>query len=192
MPAEGSNVADGGHETQKLGPDNGRVVAVIGLVFGVVAVVTILQDGPGDGALGFVAVVLVLMVLIWSVLLRPAVFLGSTTLRLRNAFVDVFIPLASVEAVSVRQMMVVHTVDRGFHSTALTRHRRELTKRDQGKVSVDPLNNFADFVEERINARAEDARARGDEVGPTRRRPAWAEISALAVLLVAAAVFFAR
>lgn len=189
MAARGSASADHGQETERLGSNNGRVIAWIGLGFGVLAIVMALQGGLDRASVANVLIVLLVMVVVWCVLLRPAVFLDAETLRLRNGFGDVRIPLASVDAVTVRQMLVVHTRGGGgFRSTALTRGRREMMDYDRGKRQPNPIKSHADFVEERIHARADDARSQGAEQADPVQTPAWPEVGAILTLSVAVLV----
>lgn len=176
--------------TEKFGSSSGRVLGWIGLAFGVFAVVMVLQDWPSRSALASLLIVLLVMVVVWSVMLRPAVFLDEATLRLRNGFSDVRIPLASVDAVVIRQVLVVHTKDGGpsFRSTALTRTRREMMRHDTGKAQHNPAENYADLVEERIHVRSDHARARGVEAGDPVRTPAWPELGVILALATGALV----
>lgn len=187
MAGEGARVTGTSGKVEKHASSGGRILAWIGFGFGVLAIGLALADGLDRAAITSVLVVLLAMVGVWCVMLRPAVILDGATLRLRNPLSDVRIPLAAVDAVVVRQMLVVHTRGGGpsFRSTALTRSRREMMKYDAGKREHDPAESYADLVEERIHVSADNARDLGLEAGSPTRTPAWPEVAAIMVLSLA-------
>ena len=144
--------------------------------------------GASAGHVALMAVVAWMVAVAWAVLLRPAVHVRGDDLVLRQPFSNVAIPLVLVEAVTIRLFMVISTPGRVLHSSAFTRTRRELDRRDKGKVAADPAKHYTDMVEQQITQLAKDARDRQVPAGPITRTPAWLEIALVVVLTVAAGI----
>jgi len=149
----------------------------------------------------------------WMAMLRPRISLVGEDLELRNMTETVTIPLAAVEELAVRQLFAVRVGDKRFISPALGKSRGQLTRGGRpgavggvvGRLRSKPADahlsvDHADFVEERIRGRMEDARSsRGVRLGSAeqvalasevRRQPAWAELVALGVLSLGAVLAF--
>lgn len=140
-------------------------------------------------------------VLAWAAMLRPALWVTGEHLVMRNLLETVHIRLAAVEELAVRQVVAVRAADRRWVSTvvgrtwrkaAQTRHR---TAADAGPQEGMP---YADFVEHRLHELVDGARsAAGVRPGSAeqlalpdavRRERAWLPtglIAASVVLLVA-------
>ena len=184
-------------------PTSGRLtgVAMVGLgaLVAVLAVVDASNVDHWVGALGAVAALLG-----WTYLLRPRVRVGDGDLRLRNPFSDVRIPLAAIEELSVRQVLVVGVAGRRVTSPGLGRSRASLVKqpraREDAPASETVAASYGEFAEDRLHHHMEAARARhgvrlySEEqlalAAGLERRPAWPEIVALG-LAVAATVLLA-
>ena len=168
----------------------GIVVVAVVLVLGVVG-----RSAPYHPAAypicGLIAVAL------WCVLVRPAVAVEGDLLVLRNPLSTVWVPLAAIEQLVIRQFVAVRVADDRFTCAGLGRsHRRGLRDDQLGDVSgVDIARlSYAGVVERRILKLAEDARIRqgvalySDEqealAADVRRTRAWPWIAALAVLVV--------
>jgi len=184
---------------ERFKPTSGRIMGTIGLVLvGVALVLGLLDPDSGFGGPVFAAAVAI-GVLTWAALLRPAMWVTTDSLVMRNMFETVTIPLAAVEQVAVQQVTAVRAGDRRYISPAVGRSLRQAMKgrrdTDRDTASAVP-SSYPDMVEQRIRHLADDAAtARGirqrsaEQVAlgrEVRRQPAWAEI----VLLVAAVVGF--
>ncbi len=143
-------------------------------------------------------------VLAWTTMLRPAVLIERDQLVLRGMVDTVRIPLAAIEEVSVRQLLAVRTVNKGYTSPAVGRSTRQLLKDPRRATPLDEhavdaagrlAASYGLFVEERIRACASRAR---DEQGiammsqeqvaladAVRRRLAVPEVVALGLAVVA-------
>ncbi len=146
-------------------------------------------------------------VLSWAVMLRPALWVRGEHLVMRNMAETVHIRLAAVEEMALRQMLAVRAADTRFVSTVVGRswHRTVKTGRpgrtvEQGARSSKTVN-YADFVEERLRHLVEQARDRaGVRAGSreqmalpdaVRRKREWVPIALIcsAVLVVVVTIF---
>ena len=171
-----------------FGPNNGRFLGWLALIVGIVTLGLLVADGVEADDAAPAAIVSLAMVLAWAMLLRPALRFEGDDLVLRQAFSDVVVPLSVVEFASIRLFMVISTPERTLRSTAFSRTRRQLVKRDAGKIAVNPHKDYTDLVEQQINHLAEDARARRAPAGPITRTPAWVELVLVGLLAVAVVV----
>lgn len=210
-------MSDPDDEVQRFSQTSGRVLGAIGVVAAVVtaAMVLLRNDDPSWAT---VALCVFFGALAWAALLRPRLELGRSDLVLRNMLSTDTVPLAAIESVTVRQVLVVFAGDRRFTSAAVGRTRRQLVKENfrgsgggggqmMGMLPSfpsspdrpdDPKTSFGLFVEERVRSRVADALARegikarsADQARLAEgisRRPAVVEIVVLATSLVAAVV----
>ena len=180
---------------ERFKPTSGRIMGTIGLVLvGVALVLGLLDPDSGFGGPVFAAAV-ALGVLTWASSLRPAMWVTTDSLVMRNMFDTVTIPLAAIEQVAVQQVTAVRAGDRRYVSPVVGRSLRQAMKGRRDTEGGVP-SSYPDMVEQRIRQLAQDAAAaRGIrprsveqvELGrDVRRRPAWGEI----VLLAAAVVGF--
>jgi hypothetical protein len=170
-------------------PTSGRLIGGIGVMAALAIIILVGIDGLNGSDLTVILAAAFLGVLIWAAMLRPRVGLSQETLVLRNMVTEAKIPLASIERLGLRQVLAVRAGDRRFVSPAIGRSLRSM-RRASG-TAPDPVASYADFVEERIRHRMEDARARAgiammsDEqaalAAGVRREWAWLEFAALAV-----------
>ncbi len=190
-------------------PTSGRILGGLAVaVAGVMLAVAVLERDQGYAlALGSGAVLV--GTLAWSSMLRPKLGLAPDALVLRNMLETVWVPLAAVEALAVRQVLAVRVGEQRFVSTALGRSWRTLLRsriggRVAGRRDGEPTaaQSYPDFVEERIRHRCEEARTTSSVrlgsaeqvalAAEIRREPAWVEIGVLALsalVFLAALVF---
>jgi hypothetical protein len=185
----------------------GRVTGVIGLVIAAgIAVLAVLD--PGEIPLPVVAVAVLVGVLIWSTMLKPQVSVADHRLVLRNMLETIRIPLAAIDELAVRQVLVVRVGEKRFVSPGVGRSVRQAITASRADVpqaskpalgpalgggtpsQVDAGIAYADFVEHRIKDLAQLDRQRlgirrySDEAealgSEVTREPAFVEIAALA------------
>lgn len=204
-----------GEGIEKFGPNSGRFVGWLTMIFVGAGAAVALADGWHDSDPAVLAALAVVALLAWAVLLRPAMYTDGEELELRNPFQSVFIPLAAVEGADSRLVFVVMTHDEVFRSTAVTTKRRDLFEQARGARSapivpnrgVGPMQdpnmglasqgsfvdataaNYGKLVEDRILHLADEARAKRLPVTDVRRALAWPVLTALAVLTVLGVVF---
>ena len=181
-------------EAEKFHSSGTRILGVVGVVSALLIAALVASDGleGNDGVafclLGFFAV------LMWSAMVRPQVQLAGDRLTLRQMLDTVSFPLAAVEAVHVRQVMVLRAGGRKFTSAAVSKPRSQVRK-DQRGVARDELM-YPNFVEDRILFRSEEARARarlsrGEVPLDLERAVAWPEIILLVLFGVGFVVLLA-
>jgi hypothetical protein len=118
----------------------------------------------------------------YASLLRPAVRVDAGTLILRNMIDTNVIPLALIDEVVVRQVLVVRAAEKRYVSPAIgnsfLRTIRPKTARD-GETEL----TYPDYVRDRILHLADGARRRAGsaDLPPVRRLWAWPEIAGLVV-----------
>ncbi len=201
-------------------PTTGPLVGLLGLAVLVgVVVLDVLGQGVSLAPWGYALVVL-LAVLVWAAVLRPRVWVGQGDLVLRTMLETVRVPLAAVESVAVRQVLVVTAGGRRYVCPALGRSRRALTQRSGatrggGVASLFGVRSWGDgspgegdlearrgheralgvdyprYVEGRLLELTDRARrearvrpgsdAQRELAAGVRRRPAWPELTALAL-----------
>ena len=185
----------------------GRVTGVIGLVVAAGIVVIAITE-PGEIPLPVVAGALVAAVLIWSTMLKPQVSVAGDRLVLRNMLETIRIPLAAIEEVAVRQVLVVRVADKRFVSPGVGRSVRQAIRSGGdssprytrpalgpalGGATPSQIESgiaYADYVEHRIKDLVQldrdrrRIRAYSDEAealaSEVSREPAFIEIVALA------------
>jgi hypothetical protein len=181
---------------ERFRPTSGRVVGVVAL--GLVAAVILagILDHDEDLPVTMIAGAVLFGALVWSSMLRPRVWATESDLVLRNMLDTVWIPLAAIETVVVRQVLAVGAGNSRYVSPAIGQSWRQTLKSTRGAAPRPATESYPVFVEERISRLADDARAKlgvrrySDEqvalAGGVRREWAWAEI---ALLTVASVVF---
>ncbi|MBU1800945.1 MAG: hypothetical protein KKA97_01605 [Actinobacteria bacterium] len=166
-------------DVQRFSNTSSRAFGIIGIVLTVVVAIQILttDDPPYAG----LALTVFFAALAWSAMLRPQLSLDSSRLVLRNMLTTVSLPLAAIESVAVRQVLVVFAGDRRYTSSAIGRTRRQLHRDERGGPSgggggammgilpnlptapekpETAKTSYGLFVEERIRSRVADALAR--------------------------------
>ncbi|MCW2735854.1 hypothetical protein [Nocardioides sp.] len=169
-------------------------VAVAAVV--VMAGLAYLDDGFPTWVIG---AALLVGVLAWAAMLRPALWATGDHLVMRNLAETVHIRLAAVEEMAVRQVLAVRAADRRWVSTVVGRSWRKTITSRQAPGEATPHQDmpYADFVENRLYDLVDSARtAAGVRPGSpdqlalpdaVRREPAWLPlglIAAAAVVLV--------
>ncbi len=189
-------------------PTSGQVTGWMAVVLAAVLVVAGLAYADEGFPLWVDAVALLIGVLAWAVMLRPALWVTDEHLVMRNLVETVHIRLAAVEEMAIRQVLVVRAADRRFVSTVVGRTwRKSLQSRhrpgglaDEAAMAPTEGMHYADFVENRLYHLIDRARTREDiRAGSheqlalpdaVRREPAWLPITLIAVAVVALVVSF--
>lgn len=132
----------------------------------------------------------------WAAMLRPALWATHEHLVMRNLAETVHIRLAAVEEMAVRQVLAVRAGDRRWVSTVVGRPwRKTITTRSAASASGETTPQdgmpYADFVEHRLYELVDTARtAAGVRAGsseqlalpdPVRREPAWVPLALIAL-----------
>jgi len=178
-------------EVEKFHSSGSRVLGVIGVGLALLFAAIVATDGleGSDGVLlcvfGFFGV------LVWSAMVRPQVRLGGDRLFLRDMLSTVSFPVAAVEAVEVRQVLVLRAGGRKFTSAAVSKSRYQVLRAHPGVARDEKL--FPNFVEDRIRFWSEDERAktglsRGEVPLDLHRAVAWPEIALMVLFGVGAVV----
>jgi hypothetical protein len=196
-------------EIHRFPPNTGRTVGYLGLGLALGVIVVGFFYIPLRPwvilSLGSVAA----GIAVWIVLLRPRAYATSEDLVLLNMVTDSWIPLAAIERVEPKYALIIWAHGRKHHCVGIAKSRRAATAGLRSRVQsgnssifsragwMQPQSDtgekivYENFVAERIEDLAKNARARGLEPGPVRRRPATLEIGLLVVsLAVFAAAFF--
>ena len=178
-------------EVEKFHSSGSRVLGVIGVAIALLFAAILATDGleGSDGVL--ICVCGFFGVLVWSAMVRPQVRLGGERLFLRDMLSTVSFLVAAVEAVEVRQVLVLRAGGRRFISAAVSKSLYQVLKDNRGVARDDKL--FPNFVENRIRSRAEDERAkaglaRGEVPLDLQRSVAWVEIVLMALFGVGTVV----
>lgn len=156
---------------ERFQPTSGRVsgwltVALCAAL--VVAGVAYLDDGfPAWVA----AAGLLVGVLAWAAMLRPALWVTEEHLVMRNLAETVHIRLAAIEEMAVRQVLAVRAADRRFVSTVVGRPwRKAMLARPTQGADQGPRDgmSYADWAEHRLHELVDGAR-KGAGVRPGSR-----------------------
>ena len=105
---------------------------------------------------------LLMGVLAWAAMLRPALWATSEHLVMRNLAETVHIRLAAVEEMAVRQVLAVRAADRRWVSTVVGRSwRKSIVSRHApaGQDAAAEGTPYADFVENRLHELVDAARS---------------------------------
>jgi hypothetical protein len=150
---------------------SGRVTGWLALAVALVVVVAglaYLDEGFPDWVIGGA---LLLGVLAWAAMLRPALWATERHLVMRNLSETVHIRLAAVEEMAVRQVLAVRAADRRWVSSVVGRPwRKAITTKARpshhsGEAQPQDGMPYADFVESRLYDLVERART-ADGVRP--------------------------
>ena len=187
---------------------SGRVTGWMTVVLAAVLVVAGIAYADEGFPLWVTAAGLLVGVLAWAVMLRPALWATHEHLVMRNLAETVHIRLAAVEEMAVRQVLAIRAADRRFVSTVVGRTWRKTLQSRHRPGGVDTGSalaptegmHYADFVENRLFDLVEKARDRaGIRAGSqeqlalpdaVRREPAWLPIGLIASATVLLVVSF--
>lgn len=154
---------DRGAVVQRFEATSGRVTGWLTVVLCtclVVAGLAYLDDGfPAWVA----AAGLLVGVLAWAAMLRPALWATEEHLVMRTLGETVHVRLASIEELAVRQVLAVRAGDRRLVSTVVGRSwRKALTSRRSGAGADGPRDGmpYADWAEHRLHELVDGARSR--------------------------------
>lgn len=138
-----------GQVTGWLAVVGSAVVALVGLAY--------LDDGFPPWVVGLA---LMVGVLAWAAMLRPALWATDEHLVMRNLVETVHIRLAAVEEMAVRQVLAVRAGDRRWVSTVVGRSwRKAVTARPSASGEAREGMAYPDFVETRLYDLVDQARA---------------------------------
>lgn len=193
---------DGEAVAERFQPTSGRFsgwAAVLLSAAVVVAMVAYLDDGFPAWVGG---VALLVGVLSWATMLRPALWATEEHLVMRNLAETVHIRLASVEELAVRQVLAVRAGDRRLVSTVLGRTWRKamVTRAPSSGDGPHEGMRYVDWAEHRLRELVDAARDRaGVAAGSAeqralpdavRREPAMVPLALIAVAAVLMVVSF--
>jgi hypothetical protein len=202
---------DGDTTVEKFAPNGGTAISVIGGLVALGFIVAWAVDRD-QVPLWVPAIALFGGLVLYTSTVRPRVLVQGRELVLRNMLTTVYIPLAAIEEIAVRQVLAVRaggkryvcagvgrTLRQAMKGSAVQRAREEMggLRGELASATVrEPGMNYADFVEIRLQELInEDRMRRGvkrfspevDELAKLiRRELAWPEIAGL----VATAAFF--
>jgi hypothetical protein len=179
-------------EVERFHSSGMRILGVIGIAIAVAFAVVLAADGLDGSNSLLICLAGLFAVLVWAAMVRPQLRLAGDRLFIRDMLSSVSFPLAAVDGVEARQVVVVKAGGRKFISSAVSKSLYSVLKDNRGVVR-DP-KAYPNFVENRIWSRAEDERAklgvqRGDVPLDLRREPALPEL-VLLVLFTVGVVFF--
>jgi len=170
----------------------GLVVGLIGMALALAVLVYGLVDDEAGFAPWAYPFCLLLGLLAYLVLVRPAIRLHRDELELRNVLHSRWVPFALITGVEIAQVTVVRVGEQRYVGSGFGRTRR--TIRQDGRAAHDtPLEkrSTAWLIEDKVERRAAAARERrttDDAALEVRHAWAWPEITALGVLTVATVV----
>jgi len=146
---------------ERFHPTSGRIsgwLTVVSCAALVVVGVAYLDDGfPAWVA----AAGLLVGVLAWAAMLRPALWVTEEHLVMRNLAETVHIRLAAIEEMAVRQVLAVRAADRRFVSTVVGRSwRKAMRSRSSHGPDKGPRDGmpYPDWAEHRLHELVEGAR----------------------------------
>ena len=205
-------------EQVKFGNNSGKVAGTIIVLLAVGVAGLALFDHDGRPAYEVASFATFVAALSYAAMLRPALSIVGGDLVMRNMLETVTVPLAAVESIVVRQVLVVRAGDRKITSSAIGRSRRQMGRDTRpagasgsafgslipqlgGSSPETPQSSYGLMVEEQLRARSATARdlagiknrSKEQEVLAERvqRRPALPEIAVLVTSLVAFVVLIA-
>jgi hypothetical protein len=178
-------------EVEKFDSSGTRVLGVIGVASAFLIAAVVATDGLEGSDDVLFCVIGFLGVLMWSAMVRPQVRLDGDRLFLREMLGTVSFPVAAVEAVEVRQVLVLRAGGRKFTSAAVSKSVSQVRKDQRGVARDEKL--YPNFVEDRIRSRSEDERARaglsrGEVPLDLHRAVAWPEIALMVLFGVGAVI----
>lgn len=142
---------------------SGRITSILAVIGALVIVALAVLDWDGVPHPTAPAAAL-FGALCWASTLRPRISVTRDELVLRTMVQDIVLPLAAIEELSVRQMLVVNVGDKRYASTALGQSwrrtaagERRRSRPSSGSAATEVT--YDDYAEEVIRTRMERARA---------------------------------
>jgi hypothetical protein len=183
---------------ERFAPTSGRVSGIVGLITAGVVLILAVLDWDAGTPLGVGILSLLGALLVWSALLRPALWVTSRQLVMRGMFSTTRVPLAAIDTVVVTQVLAVKVGESRYLSPVIGYTVRQTMKAKVGRASsgdASAAHDHQGFVEARIAHLARDSRDRlGIRKGSpeqqalaadVRRTWAWPELVAGAVVVLA-------
>jgi hypothetical protein len=184
-------------KVQRFRATNGRLSGYVGLACAALVLGFALAAGDTGTPLGVAILAVLGGLLVWVIMLRPALWTTERHLVMRNMFHTDLVPLRSIDRVVVGQVLAVFAAGRRYLSAVVGYSARQtMQQRRQGRRGTgtppSAVDTYQVFVEERIRHLADEDRARypDGETAP-RRTFAWPEIVGVVVLVVAFLVWLA-
>ena len=179
---------------QRFHATNGRVTGYVGLAAAAVVLVLAVAARDTGTALGVGIAACLAAVLVWVVLLRPALWATEDHLVMRGMFHTDHLPLGLITTVAVAQVLAVNAGGKryvspvvGYRAREVLRARRVPRERERPQTAAD---SYPLFVEERIRHLAAEHRTlHGATDEPVRRTWAWPEIAGVLVGVLALLVW---
>ena len=170
---------------------NGRISGYVGLGCALLILAFAVAARDPGRPLGVAILALLGALLVWVVMLRPALWVTERDLVMRGMYRTDAIPLAAIDRVVVSQVTSI-TVGEQRYVTPVIGYTARQTIRQRGAARkaeakpVVPGETHQAFVEARIAHLAREAAERSTgPAGDVRRTWAWPEIVGTAVLVVA-------
>jgi hypothetical protein len=182
---------------QQFHPTNGRVTGWIGLVAAAAVLVLAVADFDSGAPLVAALGALLGALVVWMVMLRPALWTEGDDLVMRGIVRTDRIPLAAIDKVAVGQVLAVSAGGHRYVSPVVGYTVRQTVRARAGAAAArqerttdprSPVESYQVFVEDRITHLARERRERGVVAGPVRRSYAWPEIVGFVVLVAAIVV----
>jgi hypothetical protein len=152
---------DGEAVVERFQPTSGRFTGWLTVALSA-ALVVVGVAYLDEGFPAWVAVAgLLVGVLAWAAMLRPALWVTEEHLVMRNLADTVHIRLAAVEEMAVRQVLAVRAADRRFVSTVVGRSWRKAVLSRHTPGADDGLRDgmsYADWAEHRLHELVDGAR----------------------------------
>lgn len=167
-------MAAGNDVVERFSATSGRITGVLAVIacssFALVGV----AEGQERFAPWLTAVFVLVAVLAWASMLRPALWATDSDLVMRGMFTTLHLPLAAVEEMAVRQVLAVRVGERRYVSPVVGRTWRRLVIRPKQGEGRRGEVDHATWVEERLHGLVDDARLAGGVRAGSREQAALA------------------
>ncbi len=145
---------------ERFSPTAGRFTGIASICVGLLFTLSGASDGTRSLPLVFGG--LMVAAVAWGSMVRPALFAKDHVLVMRNMFVTTRIPLAAIERVEIRQVLMAWVAARRHVSPVVGRTRRRV-QRDGDRLVPDrtPIDEvpYAKYVHDRLAELMSEARA---------------------------------
>lgn len=176
---------------------NGRASGYAGLACAGALLVLSIAAWDAGTPLGIAIAAALGGVLVWAVMLRPAVWATRDELVMRNIFHTDHIPLGRVDKVAVGQVLAVSVAGKRYISPVIGYSARQTIRQRAAQRTgaqtrpMSAADTYQVFVEERITHLAREHRdLHGRPEHEVRRTWAWPELAGVAVLAAALLAWF--